>query len=394
LQNEIAALESQAEFYKKAIANFRKQLVDNEQNRNYYQQQIERKEAIVKQLREEWNKINAEKFEFDESNSVCPTCEQEIPAHIIESKIESLQANFNADVARRKKEKVDYSGQVKAEIAQLKEKLSSLNDDSATASINEATAKMDELYNSIVIKENTLANASKGQDDVIAGKLSSSKEYNALKDEIVSLEAGIEQEAARIRNSEPDTSESKERKFDIQIKLDDLKKRLAIKDTIAKAEQRIEQLIKEEADNAQAVAEVEKSEFEVETFIRAKMNILEEKVNSKFGYVKFRLFDKQVNGAIVETCVCEYENVPYPTLNTAAKILAGLDIIETFSNYYQTSAPVFIDNRESTSWIPPINSQIINLYVSPDDTILRIEQAGGKAAKKQKAAATELFPMP
>ena len=48
-------------------------------------------------------------------------------------------------------------------------------------------------------------------------------------------------------------------------------------------------------------------------------------------------------------------------------------MINALSDYYQVSAPIFIDNRESTSSIPDMDAQIINLYVSEPDKQLRIE---------------------
>jgi len=54
-----------------------------------------------------------------------------------------------------------------------------------------------------------------------------------------------------------------------------------------------------------------------------------------------------VNGGISETCVTLYKGVPYPDLNGAAKINIGLDIINTLSEHYGLSAPIFIDERES-----------------------------------------------
>lgn len=102
------------------------------------------------------------------------------------------------------------------------------------------------------------------------------------------------------------------------------------------------------------------------------MDILEKKVNKLFKFVSFRLFAEQVNGGIAETCVCEYKGVRYPTLNTAAKLLAGLDVLNTLSTFYAVCAPVFCDNRESVTFIPETSSQIISLFVSPDDKKLRV----------------------
>ena len=103
-----------------------------------------------------------------------------------------------------------------------------------------------------------------------------------------------------------------------------------------------------------------------------KVELLENAINSKFEVVKFRLFDTQINGGLVECCDTLVNGVPYSDVNNAHKILAGLDIINTLIKFYKTSAPIFIDNRESINELYNINTQIISLIVT-EDTELRIE---------------------
>jgi hypothetical protein len=64
--------------------------------------------------------------------------------------------------------------------------------------------------------------------------------------------------------------------------------------------------------------------------------------------------------------------VPYGNVNTAGKINAGLDIISTLCNYYKVTAPIFVDNEESTHTMIATNSQLIKLVVSPEDKTLRV----------------------
>jgi len=80
-----------------------------------------------------------------------------------------------------------------------------------------------------------------------------------------------------------------------------------------------------------------------------------------------------VNGGQVETCQALIDGVPFSDANTASKINAGIDIINTLCNHYQVSAPIFIDNRESVVNLIPSQSQIINLIVSEPDKKLRVE---------------------
>ena len=48
-------------------------------------------------------------------------------------------------------------------------------------------------------------------------------------------------------------------------------------------------------------------------------------------------------------------------------------MIDTLSRIHGVTCPIFIDNREAITEIPDMKAQIINLYVSPEDTTLRVE---------------------
>ena len=103
-----------------------------------------------------------------------------------------------------------------------------------------------------------------------------------------------------------------------------------------------------------------------------KIELLESAINSNFEIVNFRLFKTQINGGLEECCDTLVNGVPYSDVNNAHKIIAGLDIIKTLSKFYNNSAPIFIDNRESINTLCTINAQIISLIVT-EDTKLRIE---------------------
>ena len=110
-------------------------------------------------------------------------------------------------------------------------------------------------------------------------------------------------------------------------------------------------------------------ESELKEFTEAKINMLGEAVNSKFGIVKFKLFDHQINGGYTECCEATVKGVPYRDLNYAMKINAGLDVIRTLQRYYDTYVPVFVDNRESINELGEIDSQLICLEVTGDRSL-------------------------
>ena len=69
--------------------------------------------------------------------------------------------------------------------------------------------------------------------------------------------------------------------------------------------------------------------------------------------------------------------------NNAARINAGLEIIETLAYHWGISMPVFIDNAESVTRLAHTAMQTVRLVVSEQDAKLRLEldeTKGGAAA--------------
>ena len=118
--------------------------------------------------------------------------------------------------------------------------------------------------------------------------------------------------------------------------------------------------------NNQALSELERIESITLDFQKAKDNKLMEKINGMFSLVSFSFISERLNGNENITCMCTVDGVPFPDLNNAMKINAGLDIINAICRSKGISAPIFIDNRESVNELIPTVSQIINLVVSKD----------------------------
>lgn len=356
-----------------SISKLEKIAEDNLKNIDFYKSQIDEKDSIVENLRKQWGIINKLEFEMDESKCECPTCKQALPEDQIYSLREEMLKNFNDNNSHKKNDLVVKSNQVKLEIQQYQDRIAELQKNTnPDTDINAEKGKLEVLIQKLAELKSTEGKKNGGSIEVATEALMKiNGDSLNLQDEIIILENEIEVETKKL-GSDSETEKLMGDKKVKMIYLDDLKKKIAIKETIEKIDRRIIELAKEEEETNQSIAALEKEEFEIGVYIRSKMDILESRVNSMFKYVKFRLFEKQVNGSIIESCVCEYKGVPYPTLNTAAKLLAGLDVLETLCNFYKVYAPVFCDNRESVSFIPEIQSQIISLFVSPDDKKIRV----------------------
>jgi type I site-specific restriction endonuclease len=167
----------------------------------------------------------------------------------------------------------------------------------------------------------------------------------------------------------------------IETKLSEAKEKHSRFEKRSFSETRIKALKDEEKKLAQEFEELEKMLYMIETFIKTKVSLLTDRINGKFKVVSFRLFENLINGGISEVCVFTVNGVPYDGgLNAAARTQGGLDIIRTLQKHYGIAPTIFIDNRESCTEIPKMDSQVINLFVSPQDKTLRVETAEIKRA--------------
>ncbi|MBU3195690.1 recombinase RecF [Clostridium algidicarnis] len=311
---------------------------------------IEEKERFKASFKEDWYRENAKTFKFDESKSICPTCHRAFESDDIEAKKAEMEGNFNESKVKILN---DISTQGKAiveEIETLKKEIENNNFEELESLVVDATRTVDDIKKQIESFEPNL-------------DLENNAEYQALKYKIMDLESKIQQPIS-LKNSD-----LKIKKYQLESELDEVNKKLNYKDTNGKLKQRMKELQEEERSLAQQIAQLEGQEYLCEEFIKAKVELLESSINSKFKFVSFKLFNTQVNGGIEETCEALIDGVPFGNANTASQINAGLDIINTLCSHYGVQAPIFIDNRESVNQLIETNSQVINLTVSKDKNL-------------------------
>jgi hypothetical protein len=170
--------------------------------------------------------------------------------------------------------------------------------------------------------------------------------------------------------AQPDIENLKMKAEGLQNAVQEIKEKLSTREQISAASQRINQLKLEQKTLAQELADLEKQEFRMQEFERAKAEAIEGKINGMFELVRWKLFDRQINGQEIPACIATFKEVPYSDLNSAAKANVGLDIINTLSRHYKVVAPVFFDNREGVNRLINTPSQLINLSVSKDPELV------------------------
>ena len=90
------------------------------------------------------------------------------------------------------------------------------------------------------------------------------------------------------------------------------------------------------------------------------------------------MFIEQQNGGIADDCEalvpCKTGLVPFKRANNAARINAGLELIDTLAKYYGVELPVFVDNAASVTKLTQTQTEVIRLVVSEPDKTLRFER--------------------
>ncbi|MBE0583080.1 MAG: hypothetical protein IH612_04880 [Desulfofustis sp.] len=311
-------------------------------------------------LTAEWKKINGETFEFT-ADTVCPTCGQELPEGQIESARNKARASFEESKQRRLQE-VTEKGKANRQVnTKVRDKRSAIE------VMQRQTAE--EL--NVVVQA---AAALQAEIDKLTADVPDLSDLVEWK-EFTARQTAIEEEIEKLREG------STEALAAVNAEIDEIDKQIAEhQKTVAGIEnrQRLEdqsrELKEEEKKLAKEFEQLEEELYLCEQFIRAKVAMLDERINQHFNICSFRLFRDQINGGLQEVCECTVDGVPYGSINNAARIQAGLDIISTLSRHHQLSAPIFIDNRESVTRLPHVEQQLISLYVDADAKQLKISK--------------------
>ncbi len=136
----------------------------------------------------------------------------------------------------------------------------------------------------------------------------------------------------------------------------------------ADTKKRIEELEEQKKKLSGEFDEVEKVLFLIGRYNKKLTETTEKPINDLFNNVRFRMFNTQTNGSIIPTCdIMSLDNKPYDTaLSGGEKLKIGLDSINTFSEHFKMYSPVFIDNAESITDMPSMDTQTIELRVSEE----------------------------
>lgn len=331
-----------------------------------------KKQASIKEsvdaMRERYSDAKTAAFEYDDTTT-CYACGQSLPAETIDEARRVARENFEKHqretldklIADANLEKDTYNKLTKListtehEIAMLDQRLSELRSE-----LNDADRIVEETEHTPAIDLETEEEQAKLSPD-----------YRKRSDNLARAQRDLES----VTTSQTTAATLTERRRDLSAKIDaarqslatataDLRRRLANKERTAEIQRLIDEAKADEKKIAERVAELERLEFAAAAYTKADIEAVEAAINSRFGLVRWRMYEQTIEGADVETCVATIDGVPFNSLNSAGQVLAGLDVIRTFCHYYGATAPVFIDNAESISQTDfALDSQVIRLQV-------------------------------
>lgn len=355
-------LENSIQVEKRNAENSRRAKIDLQRTVDNLKGQIKDTNEKIDSLRQRWYDENAKEYTVKEGCLVCPvfgsTCGDPAAIGKHEEAQEKAKKSF-FETREKNLAKIDEEGESLSKTLenltkQLEASEKNLRDH--ITAIEESESQIGRLQDQL--NQTPVATVS----PVVAEEL---PEWQTIEKKIAEIKASI-QEIKPV-----DVSDLQAQKKVLVEKRDALKAQLSDKDLIVKYNHEVKVLEEESKKLSQQIADIEKQEFTIADFTKAKIDECDRRINGLFSIVKFQLFDRTIEGNEFEACIATNNaGVPIASTNTAEKINAGLDIINALCRFHNVTAPIFIDGRESVNRLIETNSQIINLVVTTDKSLL------------------------
>ena len=318
---------------------------------------IQRIESVIDELMHQRQQVNEDAFVMD-IDDACPTCGQKLPAEQIQAAREKAETKFNLRKSKRLEE-INQSIELKQQdIENIKKRDAGLE----PVETLEALIKAKELVKQTITDEIGQLTAPVLDDDSIYADLKAEEFMLQMK-----LDESNTDHSEEIADIDKRIATTKEHRFNLETELNKYEEAKRI-DT------RVAELESQQAELAAEKSKLDEASYLMDEFVKAKVNMLEDVINSRFKLARFKMFNVMLNGNVEECCETTYKGVPYRSMNNAARINVGLDIINALTSYFKVNAPVFIDNAEAVTEFVPVNSQTIKLIVDESEPQLVVKE--------------------
>lgn len=318
---------------------------------------IQRIESVIDELMHQRQQVNEDVFVMD-IDEACPTCGQKLPAEQIQAAREKAETKFNLRKSKQLEE-LNQSIELKQQdIENIKKRDAGLE----PVETLEALIKAKELVKQTITDEIGQLTAPVLDDDSIYADLKAEEFMLQMK-----LDESNTDHSEEIADIDKRIAATKEHRFNLETELNKYEETKRIDNRVAELES-------QQAELAAEKSKLDEASYLMDEFIKAKVNMLEDVINSRFKLARFKMFNVMLNGNVEECCETTYKGVPYRSMNNAARINVGLDIINALTSYFKVNAPVFIDNAEAVTEFVPVNSQTIKLIVDESEPQLVVKE--------------------
>ncbi|MBR1449785.1 MAG: AAA family ATPase [Prevotella sp.] len=301
-----------------------------------------------------------EEFNIEE-NGLCSLCHQPLPAEMMDK----AKEEFNINKAKLKAKLTQQANEAKQLLVDAEKEVKDYETKKAEAEKNLADIK--EQINVVFSDKAKLE-----KESVLSyeQELAESKEYQALLQDRDELQkkldsVGIDEEATK------QLADLEAQKVQYAAVIQQQTTLLATRTQYDKILALIDGINEEQKDLVRQLSELERKEDIARQYQDRQNAILEERINEHFSLVKWRMFRTVNNGGDPfdePFCECYVDGVAYHDgLNQAARLNAGLDIINALCKHYNVFAPIVIDNSESNLNILTTESQQVRLEVFDSD---------------------------
>ncbi len=188
-----------------------------------------------------------------------------------------------------------------------------------------------------------------------------------------SLISDIEQVQQELNNmkqpDEPDKSELKQKRTELNNERDTLMQTASHEKHNESVDKRVQELNQKHAELTQSIADTDKLLDQINQLTEIKVERINNRIAGWFAPVSFKMYDKQVNGELRETCEAIMNDRTLSEMSTGERIKAGISIVDALTTFYQVRLPLLIDNAECLTGEVPVKGQSFWMVAAENDKL-------------------------
>lgn len=322
-------------------------------------------ERKVVDINNRLDELSKSRWAWNAEDGICPHCGQPLPSEDVERIKKESKDRFNERKSNASKKIQEEFNGIQQEYTDAKNILEKLDNDRVVTT-NQLVKANKTLKEAEFKKLEVDAEKPKTYEQILAEK----EEYQQVVKEIADLQTELNEPSSNSEESAEMLEGLEKDREPIGIRYNEVLEILATKETYDRISGLIEKAKQDKESYQNQLDELDEQLDLANEYNKKSCQLLEENVNKHFSYVKWSMFSQDLDGNMKPYCECYHNGVPYSRLNGAAKVNAGIDIANTFSRFYEVSAPMVLDECESVNY--PIYSgdqQQIRLKVTTDDKL-------------------------